>query len=198
MSGQFRTLSAAGILSLVLASAAWADDELVDNPYYKFWAASKPGATAVHLEQTKLSGSEAKTVPEGVDEKTIAYKLIEVGDNRVVVEMVVTERDLLGFIQAAPTRYIYPARLKKSQLERVFQEAGAKNGQESVKVRGMVIDCKTVAGTVKAPEGEQFEYKLWLSHDVPGTIVKQVRTDRQKGDVVAETTTILQSYSKAN
>ena len=54
------------------------------------------------------------------------------------------------------------------------------------------------AGTVKEPDGEQVEFKLWLSDDVPGSIVKQVRTTRAKGEVVAETTITLQSYKKAD
>jgi hypothetical protein len=198
MSRPFWTLGGVGILSIILASAACADEELVDNPFYKFWASSKPGAKAVHHEQTKLSGPESTAVPGGVDEKRIAYKLLEVGDKRVVVEMVVRERDLLGFIQAAPTRYIYPVKLKKSQLERVFQEANTKSGEETIKVGDKELNCKTVVGSVKGQDGERFEYKLWLSDEVPGTIVKQVRTDRQKGDVVAVTTTTLQSYKKAD
>jgi hypothetical protein len=195
---QLRTLWAVVTLAIVLMPSARADEELVANPYYKFWAGTKPGATAVHLERTKLSGAESTAVPEGVDEKRIAYKLLEVGDDRVVVEMIVTERDLLGYIEAAPTRYIYPVKLKKSQLERVYQEANAKAGEETQMVGGKELKCKTVAGTVKGQDGEQFEYKLWLSDDVPGTIVKQVRTDRQKGEVVAVTTTTLQSYKKAD
>jgi hypothetical protein len=51
---------------------------------------------------------------------------------------------------------------------------------------------------VKEPDGEQVEFKLWLSDEVPGTMVKQVRTARQKGEVLAETTTTLQSFKKAD
>jgi hypothetical protein len=180
------------------AATAWAQEEMVANPYYKFWAGSKKGATAVHLEQTKLSGPEGKLVPGGVDEKRIVYKLIEVDKDRVVVEMVVTEQDFLGYVQAAPTRYIYPAKWKKAHLDRILLEAGGKTGEEAVKVDGKDIKCKTLAGIVKGPDGEQVDFKLWLSDAVPGTIVKQVRTARQKGEVIAETTTILQSYKKAD
>jgi hypothetical protein len=180
-----------------MAAPASAQEEMAANPFYKFWAGSKPGATAVHLEQTKLSGPEGKVVPDGVDEKRITYKLVDLNNDRAVVEMVVTEQDFLGYVQAAPTRYIYPARLKKSRLERIIREPG-KAGEETVKVGGKGMKCKTVAGTVKGPNGEQIEYKLWLSDDVPGSIVKQVRTTRQKGELVAETTTTLQSYKKAD
>jgi len=198
MSSCFRGLSAFGILSFLLTSGAWAQEDTVANPYYKFWAGAKPGSTAVHLEQTKLTGAEGKLLPGGVDEKRIAYKLIEVNDDRAVVEMVVTERDFLGSIQAAPTRYIYPAKLEKSRLERILLNGGGKTEEESMTVGGKELKTKTMTGTIKAPDGEQVEFKLWLSDDVPGTIVKQVRTARQKGDVVAETTTTVESFEKAN
>ena len=189
---------AVGVLSLLAVASSWAEETKVANPYYKFWAASKPGARVVRLERTKLSGPEGKLVPGGVDEKRIAYKLIEVNDDRAVVEMVVTERDFLGSIQAAPTRYIYPAKLEKSRLERILLDGGGKTEEESMTVGGKELKTKTMTGTIKAPDGEQVEFKLWLSDDVLGTIVKQVRTARQKGDVVAETTTTVESFEKAN
>src|SRR5262245_59460552 len=105
MSRHLHGLSAVAILSLLLARAAWGQEDLVANPYYKFWAGSKPGATAVHIERTRLSGPEGKLVPDGLDTKRIAYRLVNVNDERAVVEQVVTEEDFLGFVQAAPTRY---------------------------------------------------------------------------------------------
>lgn len=191
---------AVGVLSLFFTVAAFAQEELVANPYYKFWASAKPGATAVHLEQTKLSGPEGKLVPDGVDEKQITYKLVEATPEKAVVEMVVTERDFLGFVQAAPTRYIYPAKLKKTFVERILAEAGAKPGEDSVKVDGKDVKCKTLAGVMKGNDGEQIEFKLWLADEVPGSIVKQVRTtkSKDKGEAIAETTTTLQSFKKAN
>src|SRR5262249_31905636 len=153
----------------------YSQEDMAANPYYKFWAAHKPGATAVHLEQTKLGGPEGKLVPGGGDEKSIAYKLVEVGQDRAVVEMGVTEQDFLGYVQAAPTRYIYPAKWKKSYLEQLLPDDG-KFGQETVQAAGKDITCKTLAGSVKGPNGEQIEYKLWISDAVPGSIVKQIRT----------------------
>src|SRR5262249_51423626 len=133
---QLHGLWAAGILSLLLAPAAWAQEETAPNPYYKFWAGTKPNSTATHRERTKLSGPEGKAIPGGVDEKRITYKLINVNDERAVVEMVVTEEDYLGYVQDAPTRYIYPAKWKKSHLERIQLEDGGKKGEDTVKVDG--------------------------------------------------------------
>jgi hypothetical protein len=197
MSNQLGRLAAVAALSLLAASASVAQEEMVDNPYYKFWASSKPGATSVRLEQTKLSGADGKLGSDGVDEKRIAYKLIEVNKDRAVVEMVVTEKDLLGFIQAAPTRYIYPAKLKKAQLERIHTDGKA--GEDTVKVAGKEMKTKTITGVIKgAADGEQIDFKLWLSDEVPGSIVKHVRTARQKDSVIAETTTTLQSFKNAD
>ena len=197
MPRQLGGLLLVGIFSLFTASPAVAQEEMVANPYYKFWAGAKPGATAVHVEKTKLSGPEGKVVPDAVDEKRIVYKLVEVDKDRAVVEMVVTEQDFLGYVQAAPTRYIYPVKVKKSHLERVILAEGGKAGEDTVKVDGKELKCKTISGTLKGPDGEQIEFKVWLSDDVPGAIVKQVRTTRQKGDLIAESTTTLESF-KAN
>jgi hypothetical protein len=186
-----------GTFALLLAPAAQGKEDMVANPYFKFWAGSKPGAKATHLERTKLSGPEGTLVPGGVDEKRITYKLLKVDDKRAIVEMVVTEKDFLGYVQAAPTRYIYPAKLPKAQLERILLADGGKTGEDAVKVGDMEIKCKTLAGSVKGANGELVEFRLWLSEDVPGTIVKQVRTSRQKGELIAETTITLQSYKQA-
>jgi hypothetical protein len=174
------------------------DEQTVENPYFKFWRGFKVGSTAVHQETTKLGNPESRLwARDGVDEKRIACKLVEVNDQHVVVEMVVTEREFFGFVQAAPTRYIYPAKVRKQDLERFFLETGAKTGEDSMKVHDKEMKVKTVEGTVKSPAGQETEYKLWLSDEVPGRIVKKTRTTRQKGEVVAETTITLETCKKA-
>ena len=189
-------LGTIGIFTVVVA-AAWAGEEMVANPYYKFWAGSKPGSVAVHIEKTKLSGPEGALVPDGIDEKQIVYKLVSVDPEHAIVEMVVTEQDFLGFVQSAPTRYIYPDKLKKSHLERILLDSGGKPGEETLNAAGQDMKCKTITGTIKGTGGEQTEFKLWLCNDVPGRIVKQVRTARQKGETIAETTTTLKSFKNA-
>src|SRR5262245_2903408 len=88
MSSTSSVLSVVGIVSLLLASSSRAQEDMVANPFHKFWAASRPGATAVHVERTKLSGDEGKLLPDAVDEKRIEYKVVEVNKDRVVLEMV--------------------------------------------------------------------------------------------------------------
>lgn len=198
MSLHFRGLCLAGLVCLMFAATGWAEDEMVANPFYGRWASFKPGSTAVHIERTKLTGEDSELAPDGVEEKRIAYKLVEVGTDRVVLEMVVTEKQLLGYVESAPTRHIFPAKIKKAQLERIIEETGAKAGEEAVKWDGKDIQVKTLTATLKRADGEQIDSKSWLSDAVPGGMVKKVRTTTQNGQLVAETTTTLESYEKAN
>jgi hypothetical protein len=173
-------------------------EETVENPYYKFWSGSKVGSTAVSLETTKFGNADSKQwTPEGVSEKRITYKLVDVRPEHVVVEMVVTEREFLGFVQSAPTRYIYPAKVRKEYLDRFLQSTGAKNGEETLKVMDKDMKVRTVAGKIKGSGDEETDYKIWLSDEVPGSVVKKVRTTRHKGEVIAETTIVLETYKKA-
>src|SRR5262249_12381727 len=121
-------LLAAGVFLISTGPSALAGDkgEMVDNPYFKFWAGFKKGSTASHLEQTKLGGPSAAQLPSGVDEKRITYKLVDLDDKRAIVEAVATEKEFFGYVQAAPTRHIYPAKVKKAELQRFLQETGTK------------------------------------------------------------------------
>ncbi|MGL4552990.1 MAG: hypothetical protein ACRC33_17585, partial [Gemmataceae bacterium] len=131
-----------GLLAVSFSAlAVRAEDEkdgVVANPKYKFWATQKPGATAVHAERTVLSGEEKASYPDGVDEKVIAYKLLSVSADKVVVQAVVVEREFLGTVESAPTKVTYPAKIKKAALEAAMEEFGAKvaGEEETVKVGG--------------------------------------------------------------
>src|SRR5262249_37666404 len=159
-----------------------ADDEMVENPKYKMWAKFKPGATAVHTEKNVLKGEDKADFPGGVDEKTIYYTLLSSSKDRVIVRCVVIENEHLGTVEAAPTKITYPAKIKKSNLEAVLEEFGAKikDEKETVKAAGKDLECKVVEGKVKKGE-DAFEYKFCFSDDVPGGLVKRTRTAK-RGD----------------
>ncbi len=177
-----------------LLSAAPGGGEMVANPYYKFWASSKPGSVVVHKEVSRLGDGKG---PDGTDQKWIAYKVLEVTADKVVVEAVVTDEEYFGQVQSAPTKHIYPAKISKATLDRFINETGAKLGEEALKLDGKDYKCKTVTGTIKTG-GDETEYKIWTAPEVPGSIVKQVRTTRSQGKLVAETTTTVQSFKAAN
>jgi len=190
------TLALAFVLALAVAASAQ-DDEMVANPRYKFWADHKPGTTATYHEVTKFTGEEKDSVPGGKDEKTIVYKLLSVNKDKVVVQTTVSEEDYLGTIEQAPTRAIYPAKVKKANLDAVFEEFGLKGEakEETVTIGKEEIKCKVLSGTKKKDDAT-VTYTLHFSDSVPGGVVKRTRVTKS-GDnkFSAETTVTLKSYA---
>jgi hypothetical protein len=189
----------AGVLGLVvsLPAAFGADEEMAENPYYKHWANFKEGTTAVHTERTTFGDDATDELPGGVDEKILRYKLVSVSPRRVVVEVVVVEKDFLDITESAPTRIIYPAKVNKANLQAVLLAAGAKQGEETLKVRvnreEREVKVKTIEGTRKK-KGDVVHQKFWLSTKVPGGIVKRTRATMRDGKLVAETTTLIRAF----
>lgn len=182
-------------LVVLLAFAPLVSAQEVANPYYTFWSKSKPGATVVHKETTKLSGAAAASSPDATDVKTVTYKLVELNDKQAVVEARVMQQENFGFVEAAPTRHIYPAKMNKAALEELLAETGAKGEPGMIKVGDKEMKVKVISGSMKKGE-EEVDFKLWLSDEIPGGIVKKQRTTKIKGEVVAETTVELESYKK--
>src|SRR5262249_39978403 len=142
-------------------------------------------------------GPEKATVPGGVEQKTITYRLQSANKDRAVVVTTVVEEDFLSTVESAPTRITYPAKVKKANLQEFLQEWNAKEGEdETIKVGGKDIKCKVRAGSQKV-EGGTIEFKICYSDTVPGGIVKHTRITRDGDKVVAETTTTLVSFGEA-
>lgn len=132
----------------------------------------------------------------GEDVKVITNKLIELTPEKAVVETVVTEGEVFGYVQSAPTKQIYPAKMSKQVLQELLQETGAKGEKAKLKVKDKELDVLFISGTTKVGPDDTVEHKLWLSDEVPGGIVKRVRVSKFKGEIVAETTIELVSYTK--
>jgi hypothetical protein len=192
----------AGVLGLAvsLTPGFSADEETTENPYYKYWADFKEGTTVVHTEKTTFGDDASDELPGGVDEKILRYKLVSVSPKRVVLEVVVVEKDFLNITESAPTKVIYPAKVNKANLAAMLLAAGAKYGEETVKVKvgkeEKEFKCKTIAATRKK-KGEVVQQKFWLSTKVPGGIVKRTRATMQGGKLVAETTTLVRLFKVA-
>jgi hypothetical protein len=193
-----RALLAVGTIlafASVVAMQAAEGDEMVENPHYKHWAKFKPGSTTTVLEKTVLSGAEKSELPDGIDEKTITTKLLKVSPESVVVEVVVTDHDFLKNVESAPTKTIYPAKVKKSYLQAALHGANPKFGKETITLMGEKFECATITGTEKK-EGSEVAHEIWVSETVPGGIVKHTRVTKQDGKVVADTIIELKAYKK--
>ena len=182
------------LVVLVAATPLASAEEQVANPYYKLWSKSKPGATVVLKETTKLSGAAAASAPDGTDVKIVTYKLTELNDNKAVVETRVIQEEDFGYVESAPTRHIYPAKMKKSALEDLIAETGAKGVAATLKVGDKELKVLAISGTMKKKGGEEVDFKTWLCDEVPGGIVKRVRTSKVNGEVVAVTTVEVEKY----
>ena len=197
MTQQLRGLFVLVVLLTGVAAGRAADKaDLVDNPRFKFWANFKPGATSTYTQTTKFHGAEKASVPGGVEQKTITYRLLSVSKDKVVVLTTVVEEDFLSTVESAPTRITYPAKVKKENLQAILQEWNAKEGEdETIKVAGKEVKCKVRGGSSKV-EGGTVEAKICYSDTVPGGIVLHTRTTRDGDTVVAETTTTLKSFAE--
>jgi hypothetical protein len=171
-------------------------DAMVANPLYKFWADFKPGATVTQSEKTTLSGPEKELLPDGIDQKEVTYKLLSVTPEHVVVEVTVVDHEFLGSIESAPTKKIYPAKIKKSHLIAGLHGVDPKVGEGTLSVLGKELACKTFSGTEKKGDTE-VEHEIWVSDKVPGGIVKHTRVTKQDGKVFADTTITVKSFKTA-
>jgi hypothetical protein len=186
-----RALLATGSLFVCLPLLGAAEgDEMVENPMYAAWAGFKPGAAATVLEKTTYSGNQ-NPVP---DEKVVTYTLVSVSPDHVVVRAVVVEQEVLGTVESAPTRHIYPAKLKKSYLAAALPDLNAKKGEDTITFDGKPIKCQTLSGSY-TKEGETVEFKAWINDHVPGGVVKRTRTTKQKDETITTTVT-LKSYAQ--
>jgi hypothetical protein len=179
------------IVLITVAPLVYAED--VDNPYYTFWSKSKVGATVVLKETTKLSGPAAASAPDATDIKFVTYKLVELNKDEAVVEARVKQEEDFGFVEAAPTRHIYPAKMSKAVLADLLAETGAKSEPGMLKVLDKELKVKVISGTIKKGD-ENVDFKLWISDDVPGGIAKRQRTTKVKGETVADTVVEVVSY----
>jgi hypothetical protein len=186
----FALLALLAVVPLVSAG-----QDMVTNPYFKFWSKSKPGATVVYKETTKLSGVAAEATAEGTDIKTVTYKLVELTADKAVVEARVLQQEDFGFVESAPTRHIYPAKMSKAALQEILEETGAKGTLVSLKVGDKEMKVMNITGTHKKGM-EEVTFSTWISDEVPGGVVKRHRTTKIKGEVVADTVVELVTFSK--
>jgi hypothetical protein len=195
MARLLRRVLALGVLLAAVPLVSAAQDE-VANPYYKSWAKFKPGATVVFKETTKLSGPAAASAPEGTDVKVVTYKLTEVNADKVVVETRVLQHETFGYVETAPTRHIYPAKMNKAVLEDYLEDLGVKGVVATLKVGDKELKVMVLTGTHKKGD-EVIEAKIWLSDEVPGGIVKRISTTKINNEVVAVTNVELLSHKQA-
>jgi hypothetical protein len=166
------------IATLALPLTAWAaepkPDEMVNNPPFASWSSFKPGTVVSQKETVTLADGSKLTF-----QKT--FKLVEKTKDKVVVESVIKESDG-GGVESATTMMVFPAKVKRSEVDSPSEVASVAEGKEQVDFKGKRIDTEWVEATIMAGD-EVTTDKVWTAKEVPGGIVKQTLT-RKKGDKV--------------
>jgi hypothetical protein len=155
-------ICAAGSLALAV------EPNKVENPLYTRWAKFKPGTT-VRIE-TKTE-NPAKTI-----EQTTIYKLVEINDSQLVVDMTIEIRDG-GRKDTGPAQsfthkrwFDLPKGMTAESLTKprnVLEE-----GKEKITVAGREFDTIWYKSKAKVEAGDTF-IKAWYSDAAPGGLVKE-------------------------
>ena len=166
---RFRIASAVALFALGAAALA---QQTVENAEFKNWSKFEKG-TSVTLKNVTTSG-DIKS------ESIITTTLVEVGADKLVLEMAVTAK-LNGMEFKNPpmkrdvTKTVtLPAGTPKPD-PKAKPEGTVEEGTETLKIGGTEYKTKWYKTKVKAG-GADTESKVWTSDDVPGTIVKMETT----------------------
>lgn len=179
------------LVVFALGSGAVLAQEKVENPMYTNWAKHKPGTSTT----LKSTSSGAMFTAESL----ITTKLLEVTADKVVVEMTVTSKTNGMEFKAPPMKQEFtktvelPKGAKKETFATGKPEGTTKEGTETVKVGGVDVKTKWYEYEVKA-NGSEVKAKMWMSDDVPGSMVKM--ESKATAPVAAETKMELIEFKK--
>ncbi|HJZ58804.1 MAG TPA: hypothetical protein VKE74_27930 [Gemmataceae bacterium] len=161
-------LISSAVVVLVLAAPA-RGQETINNPEFASWSKFKPG-TSVTMK-TSTAAADFKT------ESTIKNTLVEVGTDKLVIETTVTmtvngmEMKNPPMKREVPKQITIPAGAPKPPEPGKKPEGTVEEGTETLKIAGAEYKTKWYK-TKNTIEGNTTEAKVWLSDDVPGTLVK--------------------------
>lgn len=146
--------------------------EQVVNPAYQRWAGFKPGTTVTYRAVTGADGEK------GVTTTTTTYKLVELTDERAVVEMTATTKRYDGLETTNPPDRLINPRLvslppgaSKGDLGK--PPGAAEQGEAVVESGGRPYRARWQKSKASNEAGEVF-VTAWTSDEVPSGLVKSV------------------------
>jgi hypothetical protein len=162
---------AAVLLAILVASAVapGASAESIDSPIYKSWARHKVGTTITHVSVTEARGRKIET--------TTTYKLLELTDEKAVIETTVVSDATGTKVEQAPTtsqvkrEFVLLAGVKKGEIGK--PRGVLKRGEETLSVAGRRYKAHWYDTKGQTEVGESFT-RTWLSDEVPQKILKSV------------------------
>lgn len=192
----------AGMLSMLAAAPPTTalgqgkgEEEMIANPSYTHWSAFKVGATVTRREKIKFppNSEEGERYPDHTLVKDITYKLIEVTPAKAVVEVIEAEYGRGLIEEAAPFKISYLAKMKKGLGSN--KENFAKHKEEEVEIKILDKTYKaTLVDTLHKNGPLTRTHQVWLSDEVPGGILKDVRSQKEGDKVISESSLEIISF----
>jgi hypothetical protein len=161
-------LATLGVLMSIGTTATALDPTKIESPQYLRWVKFKPGTT-VRIESKTIN-------PEKTIEQTTIYKLVEVNEKQVVVEMSVEVRN--GASKEFNPGQIFTHKRWFELPKGVTKESLAKprgileEGKEKLTAAGREFDTYWHKTKTRVEAGDSF-FKVWYSDTAPGGIVKE-------------------------
>ncbi len=182
------TKFAALAVAVALSAAVARGDDKVENPEFKGWSKFKAG-TSVAMKMTTEAGGMKFEI-------NMTNKLVEVKDDKLVVETESVTKlngmDIKSPAQKRDVAKMLGAAPKGFDAKTGKPEGTTEEGKEKVKVGGTEYECKwyKFKSKQKLPTGEEeVEGQIWMSDDVPGTVVKMT-SKMKSGGMTMEATEI--------
>ncbi len=162
-----RSLSLAVVVVLLSGLPLLAQGQ-IDNPVYQNWAKFKPGTRVAYAQTSEVMGNKT--------ESQIAYELVEVTAEKVVVELSGSTTLMGNKTEMPKTRLEYPAKTDPADPNaKNALNAKTASTEETLDILGGKLACKVFEATVEQ-QGSTIKTRTWACDDVPGTLVKSETT----------------------
>lgn len=158
----------ANICCIAFVSMATAQ-ETIENPSYTAWAKTKIGTQVIQKTTSEVLGQKF--------ESTITYKLLEIKDDKVVIEMITKSKVSGTEVEQPATKFdvakttTVPTGMKKEDVQQGRPEGVIGEGEETLKIRGKEYKTKWYKYK-RSAEGMEIESQSWICMDVPNLLVK--------------------------
>jgi hypothetical protein len=171
------------------------EEEMIANPSFTHWSAFKVGATVTRREKIKFpaDSEEGQRYPDHTLVKDTSYKLLEVTPAKAVVEVIESEYGRGLIEESAPFKISYLAKMKKGLGSNKENFAKHKEEEVEVKILGKTYKA-TLVDTLHKNGPLTRIHQVWLSDEVPGGILKDVRSQKEGDKVISESTLEIVSF----
>jgi len=172
----------AAVVLCALAPGLAAAQDKVDNPEFANWSKFKKGTSVTMKSVSSFNNMSS--------EATITSTLVEVGADKLVIEMASSVKSGGMEFKGEPMKrdvsktVTLPKDFKKEDFAKGKPPGTYEEGTETLKVGGVEVKTKWYKYKVEM-EGTKTEAKMWTSEDVPGIMVK---SEMMTSGAVATTT----------